>query len=98
MAGRTKTSVLRLAGVSLSRPRKTAWPKSCPTYISVAKKNVTGKKIFGNNNLVCSITYFWPDEQVVEIVKHARRNYNVTVLGVGVVPSPTFPVFTVLKA
>ena len=31
--------------------------------------------------IVCSITYFWPDKRVVEIVVElARQNYNITIL------------------
>jgi hypothetical protein len=30
--------------------------------------------------MFCSITYFWPDKRVVEIVKLARRNCNIIML------------------
>jgi hypothetical protein len=49
--------------------------------------------------IFCSITYFWPDKRVVEIVKLARRNYNSTILVRGCLtpnPPPT-PLVLALK-
>jgi hypothetical protein len=44
--------------------------------------------------MFCSITYFFPEERIVKIVKTVRQNCNITTLGVS--PPPPPPVVTAL--